>query len=243
MNKFTTYFEKEYDVVLHWLMAGYAGFGGMYAIVLHARNFANAQTGNLMSLVEDFLGGNLFAVMTRVGALFVFSAGVVASFLMSKSTDKDMRKIVILVNTVSITAVALMPPQWDPIMTVYPMIFAASFQWGTFSTAHGYASATIFLSNNTKQSVLAWTQFALTREWTYFHKAVIYTFTIVSFLTGCLTAGLSVMYYGAFGAFIGYTVLAAAFALICLSDRFGGSEAARAIDRIAEVDAEERLPR
>ncbi len=237
-----TYFRTHYDEVLHWLMAGYAGFGGMYAIMLHARNFANAQTGNLMSMMEDLLGGNFFAVLTRLGALIIFSAGVIASFLLSKSPKRDMRKLVIAINAVSITSVALMPPEWDPIMTVYPMIFAASFQWGTFSSAQGYASATIFLSNNTKQSVLAWTQFVLTRDWEFFRKAILYTFTIVSFLSGCLVAGFSVKAHGAAGAFVGYIILAIAYGLVRLSDRFGGDEAARAVDRIAEVEAEERMP-
>ena len=159
------YFATHYDEIIHWLMACYAGFGGMYSVVLHARNFVNAQTGNLMSITEDFLGGDFFSVMTRVGALIMFAAGVVVSFLLSQKIQKDMRKIVICVNAVAITLVALMPLTWDPIMTIYPMIFAASFQWGTFSEAQGYASATIFLSNNTKQSVLAWTQFFMTKDW------------------------------------------------------------------------------
>ena len=161
------YFATHYDEIIHWLMACYAGFGGMYSVVLHARNFVNAQTGNLMSITEDFLGGDFFSVMTRVGALIMFAAGVVVSFLLSQKIQKDMRKIVICVNAVAITLVALMPLTWDPIMTIYPMIFAASFQWGTFSEAQGYASATIFLSNNTKQSVLAWTQFFMTKDWKY----------------------------------------------------------------------------
>ena len=78
------YFATHYDEIIHWLMACYAGFGGMYSVVLHARNFVNAQTGNLMSITEDFLGGDFFSVMTRVGALIMFAAGVVVSFLLSQ---------------------------------------------------------------------------------------------------------------------------------------------------------------
>ena len=237
------YFRTHYDEILHWLMAGYAGFEGLYSVILHGRNFANAQTGNLMSLIEDLLGGNMFAVMTRVGALLMFVTGVITSFLLSKKTSKDMRKIVIAVNAVTLTAVALMPLDWDPIMTIYPMIFAASFQWGTFSEAQGYASSTIFLSNNTKQSALAWTQFVMTKDWKFFHKAILYTFTIISFLTGCYVAGHAVFAYGAGGAYIGYTILAIALILVCMSDRYGGKQAVQKMDRIAEVEAEEKMPK
>lgn len=143
----------------------------------------------------------------------MFAAGVVVSFLLSQKIQKDMRKIVICVNAVAITLVALMPLTWDPIMTIYPMIFAASFQWGTFSEAQGYASATIFLSNNTKQSVLAWTQFFMTKDWKYFHKAILYTGTILSFMAGCLAAGFAVLREGVYGAFYGYALLVIAISL------------------------------
>ena len=236
------YFATHYDEIIHWLMACYAGFGGMYSVVLHARNFVNAQTGNLMSITEDFLGGDFFSVMTRVGALIMFAAGVVVSFLLSQKIQKDMRKIVICVNAVAITLVALMPLTWDPIMTIYPMIFAAIFQWGTFSEAQGYASATIFLSNNTKQSVLAWTQFFMTKDWKYFHKAILYTGTILSFMAGCLAAGFAVLREGVYGAFYGYALLVIAMILVHLSDRYGGTEEEEAMDRIKEVEEEEKMP-
>ena len=71
--------------------------------------------GTSLSITEDFLGGDFFSVMTRVGALIMFAAGVVVSFLLSQKIQKDMRKIVICVNAVAITLVALMPLTWDPL--------------------------------------------------------------------------------------------------------------------------------
>ena len=50
------YFATHYDEIIHWLMACYAGFGGMYSVVLHARNFVNAQTGNLIEHYGRFFG-------------------------------------------------------------------------------------------------------------------------------------------------------------------------------------------
>lgn len=70
--------------------------------------------------------------MTRVGALIMFAAGVVVSFLLSQKIQKDMRKIVICVNAVAITLVALMPLTWDPIMTIYPMILRLVFNGELF---------------------------------------------------------------------------------------------------------------
>lgn len=234
------YFATHYDEIIHWLMACYAGFGGMYSVVLHARNFVNAQTGNLMSITEDFWAVIFLRHDEGRGPHHVCRWGC-GFFPAFPENPKDMRKIVICVNAVAITLVALMPLTWDPIMTIYPMIFAASFQWGTFSEAQGYASATIFLSNNTKQSVLAWTQFFMTKDWKYFHKAILYTGTILSFMAGCLAAGFAVLREGVYGAFYGYALLVIAMILVHLSDRYGGTEEEEAMDRIKEVE-EEKMP-
>lgn len=235
------YFATHYDEIIHWLMACYAGFGGMYSVVLHARNFVNAQTGNLMSITEDFWAVIFLRHDEGRGPHHVCRWGC-GFFPAFPENPKDMRKIVICVNAVAITLVALMPLTWDPIMTIYPMIFAASFQWGTFSEAQGYASATIFLSNNTKQSVLAWTQFFMTKDWKYFHKAILYTGTILSFMAGCLAAGFAVLREGVYGAFYGYALLVIAMILVHLSDRYGGTEEEEAMDRIKEVEEEEKMP-
>lgn len=97
--------------------------------------------------------------MTRVGALIMFAAGVVVSFLLSQKIQKicanrHLRQC--RCHNPRSAHASYLGPHYDHLSHD----FAASFQWGTFSEAQGYASATIFLSNNTKQSVLAWTQFS-----------------------------------------------------------------------------------
>lgn len=235
------YFATHYDEIIHWLMACYAGFGGMYSVVLHARNFVNAQTGNLMSITEDFWAVIFLRHDEGRGPHHVcrWGCGFFPAFPENPKRYAQNRHLrqCHCHNPRSAHA-SYLGPHYDHLSHD----FAASFQWGTFSEAQGYASATIFLSNNTKQSVLAWTQFFMTKDWKYFHKAILYTGTILSFMAGCLAAGFAVLREGVYGAFYGYALLVIAMILVHLSDRYGGTEEEEAMDRIKEVEEEEKMP-
>ena len=66
--------------------------------------------------------------------------------------------------------------------------------------------------------------------------------TIISFMAGCLAAGFAVLREGVYGAFYGYALLVIAMILVHLSDRYGGTEEEEAMDRIKEVEEEEKMP-
>ena len=57
-----------------------------------------------------------------------------------------------------------MPGQMDPVLALYPVFFAMSFQWCVFKGAEGYACSTIFSTNNLKQTVLSFTEYFLAGE-------------------------------------------------------------------------------
>ena len=81
---------------------------------------------------------------------------------------------------------ALLPDWFSPIAGVYPIFFCSAFQWGVYSGADGFNSATVFITNNFKQSVLGWTQYALTKDKEFKRKAVLYSNTVLMFFLGAL---------------------------------------------------------
>ncbi|MCI6888300.1 MAG: hypothetical protein MR868_13815 [Lachnospiraceae bacterium] len=62
--------------------------------------------------------------------------------------------------------------QTGNVMRMVMAFIAASFQWGTYSGAGGYNSASTFSTNNLKQCVWGWTEYAVTREEKAKEKAV-----------------------------------------------------------------------
>ena len=92
-------------------------------------------------------------------------------------------------------------------IVISPIFFCSAFQWGSYSGASGYNSASIFTTNNFKQSLLAWTQFVLTKDPEFRRKGIMYTMTVLSFFVGACIGCVSVYTYGAYGAFIGFVPL------------------------------------
>ena len=70
-------------------------------------------------------------------------------------------------------ALASMLPLEPALVGIYPIFFASAFQWGVYSGADGFNSATIFMTNNFKQSVLGWLQYGLTKDKEFKRKAIL----------------------------------------------------------------------
>ena len=47
----------------------------------------------------------------------------------------------------------------------------------------------------------------MTKDWKYFHKAILYTGTILSFMAGCLAAGFAVLREASMEPFMGMPFL------------------------------------
>ena len=94
-----------------------------------------------------------------------------------------MRKLALWVDAAAL-ALASMLPLEPALVGIYPIFFASAFQWGVYSGADGFNSATIFMTNNFKQSVLGWLQYGLTKDKEFKRKAILYTYTVISFFLG-----------------------------------------------------------
>ena len=200
-------FQKELDMILHWNLTLVGGFLGTYAILLHAGNFGSAQTGNVMEMAAALTGKNFAEVGIRFLAFLIFGSAIVISYLLTNFTKLDMRKLVLWVDAAGLTVTAMMPEGMSAVVSLYPIFFCSAFQWGSYSGASGYNSASIFTTNNFKQSLLAWTQFVLTKDPEFRRKGIMYTMTVLSFFVGACIGCVSVYTYGAYGAFIGFVPL------------------------------------
>ena len=203
-------FQKELDMILHWNLTLVGGFLGTYAILLHAGNFGSAQTGNVMEMAAALTGKNFAEVGIRFLAFLIFGSAIVISYLLTNFTKLDMRKLVLWVDAAGLTVTAMMPEGVSAVVSLYPIFFCSAFQWGSYSGASGYNSASIFTTNNFKQSLLAWTQFVLTKDPEFRRKGIMYTMTVLSFFAGACIGCVSVYTYGVYGAFIGFVPLIAA---------------------------------
>lgn len=204
-----------WDKALHWIMSFVGGFLGIYAVALHSGNFGSAQTGNLMELTREVtVEHDLTHVLVRVLAFIIFGCGIAASYLLTNLTKIDMWRLTLVVDALGLSGAAwLMSLTTDPVVGLYPIFFCSAFQWGTYSGAAGYGSATIFISNNYKQALMAWIDFFMTKNRTFFSKAVLYSVTVLTFVLGAVTAGIAVALLGVSAAYVAFVPLAVCWVL------------------------------
>ena len=155
----------------------------------------------------------------RLLAMVIFACGVIASYMLTNYTNLHMRKLAIWVDAAGLGLTALLPDWFSPIAGVYPIFFCSAFQWGVYSGADGFNSATVFITNNFKQSVLGWTQYALTKDKEFKRKAVLYSNTVLMFFLGALLGVTGVAAFGnALGACVGFIPLAVARIFISIGE-------------------------
>ncbi len=226
--------KDQWEAFIHWNFALVGGFLGAYAILLHMGNFGSAQTGNLMEMAASLVSGEWYDVLLRLLALPLFGGGVVASYILTNYSSLNMRKVAILVDAAGLVISSLLPLK--PVLVgLYPIFFCSAFQWGVYSSANGYNSSTIFSSNNFKQAVLGWTQYALTKDKEFRRKGILYSNTVISFFIGACYGAIAVNAFDVRAAYLGFVPLATGWILVEKHSRVLESERPQEIAQEAET--------
>ena len=183
--------EREFkrDVQIHHLMAACGGFMGVYAIVSRMGVFGSAQTANLIELVCEILGRDPLEISYRVLALAIYIGAMVLFVVLEKRSSWDVKRVSIVIDLAAVAVSGFIPEGINPFAALYPVFFASSFQWCAFKGAGSYVSATIFSTNNLKQTVTAAVEACLSRRDGEAHdkmvqKALFFGGTLVCFHLG-----------------------------------------------------------
>ena len=121
------------EKLLHYNMTCIGGLVGNLARSAVLRgNFASAQTGNIMSLTKELVGGDLFQVSLRLGALILFCLSMAVSFLIKRFLKPDMERLSLMVDGGCLLLSLTLPEGIPAIIRLYPVFIASSFQWGHF---------------------------------------------------------------------------------------------------------------
>ena len=209
------------EVWMHFIMTVCGGFFGGYAVFGRMAVFGSAQTANLIELVGDILGRNTTDAFLRFGALMLYIVAMVIFAVMRKRTSWNLKYLALMVNAAAVAVLSIMPEKMDPVLALYPVFFAMSFQWCVFKGAEGYACSTIFSTNNLKQTVLSFAEYFLTdREQTEERKKSLkkgrfFGETILFFHASVAAAFAGLHFIGLFAVWL---VLVPLFAGLCVTE-------------------------
>ena len=185
------------NLLIHLCMAFMGGYAGMYGILVRG-SFGQAVTSNLANVFRHLLlGDNVEDALFRAGALLVFLFSLALTHILQMK-DRRIAEITCLVSQLACILIsAAIPESTQGALALYPIFFLTGIQWGTFTGAEGFNSATIFCSNNSKQALFGWIDYVLTGRHESFKQGLFYTATLVFFYTAVV---ISVFMSDRFGA-------------------------------------------
>lgn len=144
------------------LLAVGGGVAGAYGSVYCGHVFANALTGNLVSLAAELYAGQWAGVLARLGGVGLFLLGVALSVLlpvrMAGGDPGVWQRRCLLVEAGCFALQALLPYRaltaLSPALYLWPVFFASGLQYNTFTALHGVPISTLFCTNNLRQLTL-----------------------------------------------------------------------------------------
>ncbi|MDD6610997.1 MAG: YoaK family protein [Clostridiales bacterium] len=169
---------------IHHSMAIVGGYLGVYALLCREDFFGNALTANLIYIVTSLLGTDLMDVLIRVIGVVIYAAGIACTTILSKKYHKNLHPIALGVDCIAVLILGFLPEDMNPVIGLYPIFFAMAFQWNSFPGAYGFASSSIFSTNNTRQVVNALSEYFITHEKKHLKKAWFFAGTLICFHIG-----------------------------------------------------------
>ena len=210
---------KNIDWYRHLSFAAVGGFFAAYAILLRMGIMANAQTLNLLELLLSSLRCHWSEVLMHLGALAMYVLGTMSTVILPHLFGWDMRRVCPIIDALCALLLAVLPAEMPVIPSLYPIFFAMSVQWSSFTGAQDHISSTIFSTNNTKQASLALARHLCTREQGQIRRMWFYVSTILCFHAGATVAYFSVLLLEVKGSLCVLPLIGWAYCMVVCEDR------------------------
>ena len=210
---------KNIDWYRHLSFAAVGGFFAAYAILLRMGIMANAQTLNLLELLLSSLRCHWLEVLMHLGALAMYVLGTMSTVILPHLFGWDMRRVCPIIDALCAILLAFLPAEMPVIPSLYPIFFAMSVQWSSFTGAQDHISSTIFSTNNTKQASLSLARHLCTREQGQIRRMWFYVSTILCFHAGATVAYFSVLLLEVKGFLCVLPLIGWAYYMVVCEDR------------------------
>ena len=210
---------KNIDWYRHLSFAAVGGFFAAYAILLRMGIMANAQTLNLLELLLSSLRCHWPEMLMHLGALAMYVLGTMFTVILPHLFGWDMRRVCPIIDALCAVLLAFLPAEMPVIPSLYPIFFAMSVQWSSFTGAQDHISSTIFSTNNTKQASLSLARHLCTHEQGQIRRMWFYVSTILCFHAGATVAYFSVLLLEVKGSLCVLPLIGWAYYMVVCEDR------------------------
>lgn len=210
--------KKTADIAAFYIMSVVGGFFGGYTVI-YAGILGAAQSTNIITFIMSIFGRDVKEMLIRLGFLAVFAAGTAATRVIKERCRFDIRTAGVVVAIICAAAVLIIPDVSDGIIALYPIIFGMAFQYNSFTGALGFASSSVFSSNNFRQFVDSATEYICTKRFSAKKKCLFFAGSLFFYHIGVTTAVIGTMLMGKEAAVLAFLPIAISIAPLVVSHR------------------------
>jgi len=185
--------QKSESFRLSALLSFSGGLQDAYTYNMRNGVFANAQTGNVVLMSQNFMQGNWYKGLHYMIPLVSFAAGIFlaerieSSF--KNSTKIHWRQIILVIEFILLLAVGFMPASFNMVANVL-VSFSCAMQVQTFRKVHGYGYASTMCIGNLRSGTESLSQYIRTKEKESLREALHFFGIILIFAIGAGIGGV-----------------------------------------------------
>ena len=185
--------QKSESFHLSALLSFSGGLQDAYTYNMRNGVFANAQTGNVVLMSQNFMQGNWYKGLHYMIPLLSFAAGIfLAERIESRfknSAKIHWRQIILVIEFILLLAVGFMPASFNMVANVL-VSFSCAMQVQTFRKVHGYGYASTMCIGNLRSGTESLSQYIRTKEKESLRKALHFFGIILIFAIGAGIGGV-----------------------------------------------------
>ena len=166
------------------------GLQDAYTYNVRGNVFANAQTGNVVLMSQNFMLGNVAAALSYMVPLLAFAAGIlVAERIESHFENRHWRHMILILEILSLLAVGFIGRKFDMIANMI-VSFSCAMQVQTFRKVHGYGYASTMCIGNLRSGIESISQYAREKDRQFLRKSLHFFGIIFIFAIGAGVGGI-----------------------------------------------------
>ncbi len=185
--------QRSESFTLSALLSFSGGLQDAYTYNVRGKVFANAQTGNVVLMSQNFMCGEWLQALYYLCPLISFFLGVFVAERVENG-HKNMQKlhwrqIILIMEMISLAVVGLLPTQLNLAANVL-VSFSCAMQVQTFRKVHGYGYASTMCIGNLRSGTESFSQYLRSGDKGDLNKALHFFGIILVFAVGAGTGGI-----------------------------------------------------
>jgi len=185
--------QKSESFPLSALLSFSGGLQDAYTYNVRGKVFANAQTGNVVLMSQNFMCGEWDQSLYYLCPLLSFSLGVFVAerieYRFKENKSLHWRQIILFVEIMTLAIVGLLPHRLNMAANML-VSFSCAMQVQAFRKVHGYSYASTMCIGNIRSGTESLSQFLRSGEKTALFKSLNYFSIVLIFAVGAGAGGI-----------------------------------------------------